>query len=446
MILLICLYLFFVGSYLYNKNFFFIGVIFFLTMGLFFFYRIANPYAPTVYNIMMIAILTLFVLERKTRKYFKLCFVYIFIYFIYLLLISLFQSSDFLYNLNFYRIPFFGLLLGLLLYENIKAGKIKDNLIVNSLYLILALQFSLSLSQYFSPSFSQYFQIQEFKWRGETISMINDFDLNKNLMLGTFMGTTSFAIYLSITIIALLSYEFSRISTLKLWKIVLLVFGFIALILTGIRSPFLICLVAIFILFYRYKRKLFYTSFSLLFLIILYFGFNFLISSSTNGLDYLTENPIDRLMGIFVLFSGNMELLEMSTIGLSILMLPYVFRNPFFGLGLHNSIGYKFPSGMKLEDFSTTDAQLLFTIAEIGVVGILIVLYPFYYFIRLKGFDIHTRKHLKFLFYVAICLSLIDMGIFSVFISFYFFYIAGASLTVNDLNQFSSKNENKTIL
>jgi len=427
MLLLLTFYLYLILTYIYNKNVFIVSVISFLTLGTFVLYKIGNSYTPTYTNVLMVGTLTIFALEKKTRQYFKITMIYITIYLFYLLLISLFQSSSFVSYVNIYRIPFFGFLLGLIVLENSNAGKIRNNLIIHTFYALLFFEVILSFFQHFSPTFSQFFQIEDFEWRGQTITMINSFDKGKNLMLGTFMGVTSFADYLAVSIIAILTFEFNRNSQIAFWKILIFVTAFVSLIFTGIKSPVFLTIIAALVLFYRYKRNYFYILSTLIISIILFLGIDTLIQESGSNLTTGIENPIDRLVGGFVLLSGNMNLIEVTTIGQSIIMIPYVFKNPLFGIGLHSSTGYTMPSGMTLEDYSTTDAQLLFTIAEIGIIGLIIVLLPYLRFVRLTKFNKESKNSLYFILLMFLCLTVVDMGLFSIYFCYLFFLIASAT-------------------
>lgn len=397
-------------SYFNAKNFFFCFVYSFSVFGQFFLFKIGNVFTPTVFNLVLISILLIFVLSKYVHKYAKYFFVYIIIYIIYFSFLFVVNRIGLWENLILYKNFFVLSLFAILLIENIKQGKVDPKILIRTFVCILFLESCLGILQYVYPPVTEFFQIS-YEWGNKEVGLTVEKQLSKFdiYVLGTFLVPSAYAGYLMISLISLLFLDIVKVIQLNRNYFIVIVLGTLALLFTGIRSPFLIYLISVlYFLYVRYK-KIFFPIVTFL-LILLISNIAFLNNLENVG---SLENPVERIVSGFAIFSGDYSKLEGSTFVLVIMMIPYIMQNPLLGVGLHNKSGYTLLGrGITLEDLSTTDSQLFFTIAEIGLVGLFICFFPFFYVSRNMK-DPYIRKQLYRLFAISLLLTLIDMGVFS---------------------------------
>ncbi len=394
-------------GYFNAKNFFFSFVFSFFLFGKFFLFKIGNVFAPTVFNLILVTLLILFVCSKCFMRYKKYFFLYLGVYILYFVFLTLLNRCDFISNLILYKNFFILSLFAILLIENIRQGKVNPSILINTLFVCLFIQSCLGIIQYFYPSLTDIFRIT-YEWGGEELGLTTEVQTSAYdiYVLGTLLSPAAFASYLMFSLTAVLFMDIIGIIRLNRNHFFVIILGSITLLLAGIRSPFLIYLMAGLYFLYKRYRKLFFPVILLgVFVVIL----NMTFLQRLNNVASL-ENPIERVISGFAVFSGDLSKLEGTTFFLVILMVPYVMQNPLFGVGLHNKSGY-FLLNVTLEELSTTDSQLLFSIAEIGLVGLVLCLYPFKYIYQ-SG-NAFIRKQVKIFLLLSLVSTLIDSGIFA---------------------------------
>lgn len=434
MVLIVLLLPLFVLLYMKSKSLFFAFSLYFLVAGRLFFFKIGNEYAPTVNNLFFFSIIFIyFFLAKKSLKEKKIIGSFIIVYLLYFTAQALILGNTPTNNLIFYKESLIGFLYASLLYKNIIKEEVSTQYLLKTLYILVSIQILLAWGQSLSASFCNYFRITEYLWKGEILSVTGNIDdvLDNTLMLGTLMGMSSFANFLCFSILILLYYEFSSKETFSFYKKIFFILAYITLFMSGVRAPFLIGLTGFLILLFKYKKLIFtyvIIGFSILFIMV---GAALYGELSSDDITDSREDAIERIRGSIIIFTGNVDLIMLTTFGISLSMFSYITQNPLFGVGLHESTGYFLQErGRTLESLSITDAMLCYIIAEIGVFGLLIYVYPFILYIKtyIKKMNIKVPY---FLLGTLLLMSIVDTGIKDPVLIFLFFYGTSLLLGLN---------------
>ncbi|NOQ25972.1 MAG: hypothetical protein GQ564_11470 [Bacteroidales bacterium] len=297
----------------------------------------------------------------------------------------------------------------------------------NIIFYILLIQISIATMQYFSKNVSDYFKIVEYSWQGNTTITLGDSLIKSKIINGTFFRAANYGNTIAIIIV----YFFSQILYGKFkynkFKIVVLILGIITVLLTGIRtSAGSMVLGMFFVYFFKNKRK---ALMLLGIVIVLLFTYQqVLVGIGKLGLSQGTiENPFSRLSAALVMFSGDINTIEETTITRSLSIFPYALQNPFFGIGQYYISGY---TGIE----SITDAFLLFHIAEIGIFGLLILLIPHFKVLqRIKKINKQGYYTVLSLFILLLVQTVTDAGLFSHYGMIFFFFLSALIYLKNTL-------------
>ena len=369
--------------------------------------------APPVVTYLLLFLLPFSCLSYLKRSILSFSLIYIAGYVLYLLFKYLWSGLPFISTATFYIAPFVAFLGAVALFENIKRGRVSIRPIFNNLYIILIMHIIVLYLQAAVPSIGDAMKMDYYLWNGKTVMLVNEMHRFEGLYPGLLITSVNSAMFLSLSTVLIVLYEsisFGRI-TLKHFMIILSVIP--AIILTGIRAPLFVLVFLLVIIMLRYERKYVIPVAIVIISIIFIFSSTFTGGEST-GFERTQE-------GLSLLFGKQQGGIADSTLGLSFLLIPFVLQNPFFGISLGE---YRTALGISIggEGLSSTDAQIVYTLCEIGIIGFMIWVFPFLkLFKKLKVNKKSTGINLLLL--TAFMLSIIDIGVFM--LDFAFLFVVG---------------------
>ena len=390
-------------------------------------FKIGVSVAPVMMHTPSLALFSIFFTDRKYAKYYKTCFIWASIYTFYLLFLTVYNDIDFFRVLRKNYLPMAYMLYAIVIYENVKHGKVNINTCTSFFKIFLIVQIILCWLQYFFYEFGSFFKIISFEWGGETLSITGNLDdqIDNNLMIGTFIGTSSMAGYLCT---ASLFYFIAKIQTkISLTDKLLLGCSAITLVFAGIKAPLAVYIIMLFILYVIFNKmsmKKFLVGASLIIVASVIFP---ILSDIGDNFDSKNtfSNSSSRSLNLFSQLSKGTIGSE-TTLSFPLSMIPYIAKAPIWGLGLENKGGYYlYLSGKRLGEYSTTDAGLMFIWAEYGLIGLLILLSPFIYLSRLYLKNGMPKKIIWFCLLTLLLQSFVDQGFlhFQLMMTYAFFPI-----------------------
>ena len=192
--------------------------------------------------------------------------------------------------------------------------------------------------------------------------------------------------------------------------IILLVLLIAEILFSGVRSPFLVTILVSFASIFIYQRQLLKPIiFVVLVLLVFMGGINVASVDNLRQVGF-EDGGLARTMTLFNSFSGD-ALTTQTTFAMTACMIPYILLNPIIGVGLHQKGGYMLSLwDSTLEDFSVSDAMLAFEVAEIGIIGVLIYLWPLWKYIKMSNkINLSLTKY-KLLLSLLILMTIVDTG------------------------------------
>jgi len=208
---------------------------------------------------------------------------------------------------------------------------------------------------------------------------------------------------------------------------IILILGLFLVLISGNRVSLLSYAIGVTTFFFFFNKK--YTLIIITFVIIVLVSLNYIIYdlayfySASSKKEF--SSPLERMMGLFTIFVNpfQSDYTTLSTFGLTILMLPYLFVNPIIGIGKYYLDGYPL---IYHGSANITDATFAVYFAEFGLIGTLIIYFVF--FIIYKATQKYTADAKILLFPVLITVfiqTITDAGIFNPQSSYlYFIYFA----------------------
>lgn len=326
---------------------------------------------------------------------------------------------------------------------------------VFSLFIFLLLiESGLGLIQYFGPeSISQLLSDRASYMVDGVLVLMKEEEFSGGILVnGTFSRfniygntLTLMIIYLSACII--LRKEMIRYNSNRLIILLIILTGIGAVFLSGNKMSVISLIVGYFvILSYKNIRKSMIFLAASIVVIILYGTFLQDIGVTTvSQSESALENPFERLLGVFALLDNPFEIGEgaFTTFTLTVVMIPYIISNPFFGAGLYYKGGYPFIYPGSDND---TDATLAFLLSELGIIGFTIFISIILYGIILlkrKGRD-HSFGIILPVVISAGIQTVTDPGIFSKITSFLLVLMIGVEILYSRITviQTSVNNDN----
>ena len=374
--------------------------------------------AYTILNAQFLAFIGIVITSRSFQKHQNTYIPYLILYIIYFFFDSVIQSISFLTKWNEYKMPIILIMWATMLLDDIKKGSVSVLKLRRSFITIIIFEIVLGGLQYMITPIGNFFRNVQYVRYGE-LTEIPDV-LETGYMVGTLGGSSTYANFIASSFIILILYYFNRVKMeIKNW--ILLASMIASILFSGIRSPFLIIIIVGVIAIIKYQRHLVRP-------LCIVCASLFIIKGGIQlgAIDNLRRVGFEEggLFRTFTLFSFNTNsLVEESTIALTICMIPYMLANPLIGIGLHHKGGYVLEMWNEtLETFSTTDAQLAFMIAEIGIIGVIVYLLPFYNYIKeVKKLHFATFNY-NLYFASLIIMTIVDSGIMDTFQLLLFFY------------------------
>ncbi len=368
----------------------------------------------------------------KINKVIKKIFLLIFVTLIYLILLAAIRNLPLLIYINEYRLLYHGIFLFIIGYIYFD----KNSIVVLFKYFALLnlIIFVLALIEYFGPiNIYEFFVLKNpYKVHGEIVeteSLGALLSIGKPVTL-TFGRYNNFGNYIALLSTFLISAS-GLIDHKKYFytkKISLFLLGIIAVLLSGNRVALLSYIIGILIIIFYNNRKYGIYIISSIFIIIIIFYSTFTIY----GWEIVTKreltNPLQRMLGIFALLINpfSYQNVNLTTFGLSILLIPYIFQNPIIGVGKYFQGGYPH---IFIGSGNTTDATFFFQLAEYGIIGVFLFYYVFYYLIKeAKNKNSNLFCISLSIFIVLLLQTITDMGFYLRTSNYTFFIVLSAIL------------------
>lgn len=401
--------------YLRDVNKFILLILFDLIFLKFILMKMNFYYAPTFYNTVNAALLIcLFwgivykrssdtnVLEHTLLFLFYLSFV-----FLYVVVLDLFRNVNPRGHLDLIKHHFWGILLFILILS--KKKKLNIQFLDNVILYIVLIQSIIGLGQYFSTAFAGFFRISHYAWRGDLTTVLSgDTWLINNIVIGTLLRMANFGnlmvFLLAYLLMKILSKKEGYLNRTLFW--IAFSLGSFAILLTGIRTSFISLVFAFSLSLFLFKRKYFWLVAPMgLLLFVFYFDIFVALGEESIRQRVQAENPLMRLAGFFYLFSSRFNVNRI-TLKRSVALFDEFLSKPFFGVGTYFRYAYYGIS-------SITDAYLLFHAVEFGLVGLLILLSPYLFFVyRSKMLSGQLYKFFVVLLATLLLQTVTDNGLF----------------------------------
>ena len=421
-IVIIVLFLILFFSYTTSKNLNLFCTIFLLAaLSLkFILFKLNFPYASLAIVFLFLIILILILLNINKilkTKYSKIIILSQFLFLVYILTTGMLRGNVF-YIIDLTKFCFFGAFLFLLIISSKK--KIDIYSINHSIAIFTILLSILGVMQFFIPSSSSFFVIDLSEFGYEQTK--TDLDIFKRVV-GLSPSTTTYGNLLAVLLAYLIAVRNKVFYNKKIFLYTGILIGFIAVLLTGVRTSLVSLLFGVLLIsiFNNDKQLLKFLSLSI---IVIVFSWQtlFLIGENYNANNEGFSNPIGRSMQLFSLFQ-NSEINTRSTFSLTVESFDEFLKNPFFGTG--NEMKW-------LQYYSITDAYLIYHLIQIGFIGIIILFFPY--------FKIINNKVLKVLFLILVLQTITDTGIFTNDTNLIFWIIAAISIKKEKYVFYRQKN------
>jgi len=404
-VVLFLLFLSFILVYKSNRTSFYIYSIFFPFVGFFLLNKIGYDLAYTVINAELIAFLILACSHRFSKDITKFIFIYLIVYLVYFFLISIFQHVSFLVRWNDYKSSLIYFVWGCMLFDDIKKNNVSSSRLIRFFFSLVVFELVISLLQYNFEPVRAFFRDVNYIGMDGKIKEIRD-DSKGGLMYGTLSNVTNLANFLSLCFVICTTY-FSIKNLFNQKKIIFIASILIVIMLAGIRASLLISLIMLVPILLKYKQqKLLYVVAFFFILVTIAGGF----SVGLGGEAGFEEGGFARSLSVFNYLSDD-NIREQTTLGMTFGILQYFLQSPLFGVGLHYNGGYMLrDTHFYLEDFSYTDAMLVFQLVEVGIVGVIIYLWPLWKFMKITKGHLINKSLLMYLFILLILSTIVDSG------------------------------------
>lgn len=355
--------------------------------------------APPLMNYLAMS-LSMLLMIPLLKKYGTFLVKYLIILIVYIGFKAIFWDMEFMPSIITYSGSLWCFFFCAITIEGVCRNEIDNRILKKHFYILFAFECILALFQYLIPSVSDWFYIDSWTWNGVTRSEDDGAAayvlFEKSSAIGTLLQPGIYANIISIFIIIAFCdiIYFPNDKTLVKYSILLL--GLVTCFLSGVRTPFIMVIITLSFLIYKYKRSwLKYYVVGLVAIVVVFMG-----KSLTDD----TSSVARMQLGLQAIFSGNADLLAEQTIGYSLYMIPYFIQNPFFGV----SLGDNYVLGRyHMADFSSTDVQAMFYLCEIGSVGLILFLWPIIKFGKISGFH-HIDKTTKPILLICLLLTILD--------------------------------------
>jgi hypothetical protein len=357
----------------------------------------------------------------------------ILILFSYLYLLSIFWGYEVWDYLNFVRNYFFNILLLIIFFSTRDKRAVNTNLLLKIIIILTLIEVFLGLAQYLNRSIADYFKITSYYRFGEVVERLDFVFRNQKLVTGTLLSMGNYSYFVVDTVLLLFALKYFKIFNFSKNIYYLLFLSLIVVVFAGIKAPLFAFIVGVFLILW-YKEK----KYAIIIGIAFYFLFFFYLSVVQPLLQYsisakggasLIENPLDRIIGLFAI--SDSYYLQQTTFGRTMFLAEDSFNNLLIGSGV----------GVIFTEYSFTDAYLMVIVLEFGVIGLLLLLFPYIYTLWLlkKKTPLQIYKIGKLLFVTILIQTIVDQGLWAWFTNIQFI------LFIMILFRLGKKNETNII-
>lgn len=421
LIFFLLVFLSFPTMYKYNRTGYYIYSLLFPYVGFFILNKIGYSLAYTIMNAQVFAIVFIALLWRQFLKQGKFYIVYITVFLVYFYFDSAIQGVSYFSRWNTYKISLIFMIWGMMLIDDIKNRRVSIIKLRRFFLAFLIMELALGLLQNMFEPIGDFFREVNYASQGE-LREVSDI-ASGGFMRGTFRGVSTYSNFLCDCFAICATYYFYR-GVLETRHLILLCSALIVILFAGIRAALFFSIVILVVLMVKYKqRRAVLITLAFMITIVSIGGYSFDKIHNVRNVSF-EEGGAVRSLSLLNSFQGNV-LEEETTLAMTMNMIPHVMKNPLFGIGLHSQGGYELARwGRSLEDFSFSDAMLSFIIAEIGLVGLVIYLWPLMYFLK-KSVQNGANKYNYVLFLIFMILTtIIDVGVMSYnYLLLYFFAV-----------------------
>lgn len=362
------------------------------------------------------------ILNTKTNILF---FIYILFFFLYLTILAVYNNHDIFGYIYYVRNYFFNFLL-FIIYLSVKPKKyINAKYFITVIVIVTFIQSALGILQFINPEIADFFTIREYSRNEQIIQRFGTTLAGQKLITGTFSQMQDVSSFIMVNIIFILALISFKIFKLDIRKLGLLIITVAAMIVIGVRAPFIGLLLGIgAILWFKNKRIFAIVSIGSLIFAPLYIKViepNIAFALSQAGIANF-EDPISRLYGIFAVFKP--EYLELTSISRTYYLSQFIFQNPVFGSG----------PGIIFTDYSFSDAFLTLWVVETGFLGLLFLLFPYLYIlnqIRKSNYKVFFKTALIILL-VALSQSITNEGLWTLFTNIQVIFMFMVLIRINN--------------
>jgi len=322
-----------------------------------------------------------------------------------------------MYVLHF-RNYFFNLLL-LCVFLHVPARRPRSaNFYLRLVFLFVGIQVSLGLAQFLSRPVSDFFKVIEYSRLGVVQVALPTVFRDQKVVTGTLLAMQNVSSFVLMSIGFVVSSRLiARLPQVRLGvTLTLCVFGVGMMIAAAVRSPIVgLVICAGLVLWFRSRSVAILIAFSCVVLLPV------AAATFSDDVQYATsvaagrdvENPVQRLAGALSL--ADLSQLQYTTLRRTI-ELASEFRGQFvFGSG----------PGIIFTDYSITDAFLILLAIEFGLVGIVLLILPYVYTLRLLRHqtNVAVARVGWVVFLVTLSQSVVNAGLWADFANAHFMFL-----------------------
>jgi len=321
------------------------------------------------------------------------------------------------------------------IFMSINYNKIDFIKLMKFIFILFLIEFFIALAQNILPqNMTGFFRVGSYVWNNQVTYVTSEGMWGGLQINGTLLHVGNFANFMALFLVFFIGLYLFRIFKPIKKRITFLFYlmaTFAIILSTGNRTSVVSLLAGFLIILYFHSKR--YFSFAIAFIIPLLivssiFFDRYVGTQSAYDIGY--DNPLERLSILGNLFTNVNELTEEEslTLGRSFPLWEYFLKNPVFGAGEFFKGGYTKDLYAGTTTASWSDASLMFHIVEFGLVGLVILLMP--YFIILKYIKKRCTKQAFILgialFFTLLIQTITDLGFFNILQSIVFVILLGA--------------------
>lgn len=414
--------------FLFNKLSSFVFLILLnFSVGRLFLIKIGFEYGPA-YDILLILIINVVFLitslkARTNNRMMWMFIVYTALFLSYMLINSVFQNPE-VNQFKLVKHYFWGEVFFLFIINSYNRidEKVFDNFVLKFIFFYGVL----GVLQFFVDPISLLFRVYSYSWNGvETVVLPVNVYVGQNVVIGTFFRMANFGNLMGLLTVYIYSKKSINPQLFNsIFSTLGILIALIAIALTGIRTSFLSTLLGLIAISFFHNKKVFYYSILSVPLLIFY-NISMLMQMGVMGVSRSGsfDNPIQRILGVFYLFSSEDSYKKM-TVTRSMNIMDEFLRNPLFGTGKYTSL---FNMGIS----STTDASFLIMLIQHGIIGVGILFIP--YFLLLSSLKrVNSTIYILFLvlFGMLLIQTITDKGLYEFIVNIFFWVMAAVNIIV----------------